>query len=1271
MCTLWLRESKRSVVIICLLLTATQGFYSQASSSVTPISGEGLIQLPGHYFDLEGKTLRFTPKSEGGYSVQSLPLNFRSDRGTKLAYYEGFWQAMGWRTSLPFSFFFGAQSWNEIFVNLNGNISFGKFEGDSWPERDPWADGTMRSVAAALDARSSGRLEFLIAALWSPYSLNESGVYVNADSQSCVVTWEVSRPTPMNGSYLPAGVNVFQARLFPSGAIEIAYQNVPEKDGIVGIFAGGNPNGAPLDRLSEPGDAPDPSVDIASVDVVDAGSVIKFSLNIGAEPPATVPSGPLEYRVHLNIAGSRCGVTLTVGSTRRASSSCGFAAPASAGFQVNGTVVDLYLSKVALAGANQFSWAADAVWWGIPDRVDQVNLYGQWRTVNLAGITPGPLDFSSASGEYAGNLFEVFHYPTVSKDMARTLRYVYQQLPPVDDIAVVFTDFRVDDLYSHGPSTGGINIPIQGIGEGLSRAMPSDLFGSRRLQVSMSPVYVGAPRFAETVKDFAREYRDYAFAVGWIAHEGGHRWGAFLEFQNPLNSQREPLTDPFCGCHWDEYLHAPSVYSVGQNYSVTPYSESSPMGGNAWVDNGDGTFTVRDKPYLVPMGFSALDLYAVGLMAPEEVPETFVLRNVTTISPNRVRATKVPVRIQDIVAALGPRVPSSEVSQKTFKLGVYLIHESGRQPHSEMLARAQGIAAALTKYYPPATGHRMSVTLQSINGPPTALPLILSTKKDTALSVVLRGDDPEGVPLTFVIVSQPRNGLLNGTVPNLMYQPNPDFVGTDNFTFKVNDGSTDSSPATITITVEPVTGPPVGTLYSWILPASARAAGQGGAFYTTDVAVANLSNESIDFTMKFLGNNSDGRTGPEKSFSLPGRNAKTYSDVLKSAFDLEAAYGAIQIRSSSPNLSFLSQTSTPGAGGTFGQSVPLFRPDELIQTGLPHTIAAIREDGSFRTNLILCNAIEVPVDVDLFLSDQRGLLAQKKVSLRPLEMTQLVRVVRELGVSGDVTRAHLIISPSTPSAAIVAYASVIDNVTNDPRTVLPVRNIVSPSVQFLPSSARIPGAGGAFYTTDLNITNTSSNTVNFTVKFLGNNKDGRSGPERPFSIKGGRSVAFEDVLGSVFGVSADYGALRITASQTGLAVLGQTWTPAAGGTFGQSVPAMGSAELIVAGMSPSILAIREDESFRTNLILSNTTEIPTEVECSIVSESGVVLGTKRFNLQPLGMTQVSRVVRELGATAHVRGARLVLSTPTAGGAFAGYASVIDNTTNDPRTLLPR
>ena len=119
------------------------------------------------------------------------------------------------------------------------------------------------------------------------------------------------------------------------------------------------------------------------------------------------------------------------------------------------------------------------------------------------------------------------------------------------------------------------------------------------------------------------------------------------------------------------------------------------------------------------------------------------------------------------------------------------------------------------------------------------------------------------------------------------------------------------------------------------------------------------------------------------------------------------------------------------------------------------------------------------------------------------------------------------------------------------------------------------------------------------------------------------------------------------------------------------MPLVPETELIRSGAARTVPAIREDAAYRTNLVLANATESPLAVDVSLVSAAGATLGARRFDLPPLGMTQVTRVVRELGVSVDVSGARLVLSTPTAGGAFAAYASVIDFRTNDPRTLLPR
>lgn len=478
-----------------------------------------------------------------------------------------------------------------------------------------------------------------------------------------------------------------------------------------------------------------------------------------------------------------------------------------------------------------------------------------------------------------------------------------------------------------------------------------------------------------------------------------------------------------------------------------------------------------------------------------------------------------------------------------------------------------------------------------------------------------------------------------------------------------------------------------------LIPSSARAAGAGGAFYTTDLTVANTGTSDTTVQLKFLGHDGDGRGRPERSFALLAGRSTTFSDVLGSAFGEIANFGAIRVTSSSASVRALAQTSTPGFGGTFGQSVPAAMADDLIVSGTPRSILAVREDSAFRTNLILANASEDPVDVDVTLVADDGTIVQGsspparqvalatgRYTLPPLGMTQVTRVVRALGVTANVTGARLVLSTPSVGKGFASYATAIDNVTNDPRTLLPVGPIASarpnPDFWLLPSTARIAGAGGAFYSTDLTVAYTGDVSSRYTLKFFGNNKDGRSGTEKTFDLAARRSATYGDVLGSVFGLTSDYGAIRVAsqfpASDSAfVAVLAQTSTPGFGGTFGQSVPAATAADLIRNGSERSILSVREDGSFRTNLILANATEAVLAVDVRLVGGDGVTLATKTYTLQPLGMTQVTKVVRDLGVSSDVSGARLVLSTSTAAGSFAAYASTIDNVTNDPRTLLPR
>jgi uncharacterized repeat protein (TIGR02543 family) len=95
------------------------------------------------------------------------------------------------------------------------------------------------------------------------------------------------------------------------------------------------------------------------------------------------------------------------------------------------------------------------------------------------------------------------------------------------------------------------------------------------------------------------------------------------------------------------------------------------------------------------------------------------------------------------------------------------------------------------------------------NQPPVAIAQSVTTAEDTAKAITLTGSDPEGSNLTYTVVSNPAHGTLSGTAPNVTYTPDANYNGSDSFTFKVNDGTLDSTPATVSITVTSVNDEPV------------------------------------------------------------------------------------------------------------------------------------------------------------------------------------------------------------------------------------------------------------------------------------------------------------------------------------------------------------------------------------------------------------------------------------------------------------------------------
>ena len=97
-----------------------------------------------------------------------------------------------------------------------------------------------------------------------------------------------------------------------------------------------------------------------------------------------------------------------------------------------------------------------------------------------------------------------------------------------------------------------------------------------------------------------------------------------------------------------------------------------------------------------------------------------------------------------------------------------------------------------------------TVSIDVQNGPPVANDLTISVNKNTQKAITLTGTDPNGDPLSYSIVTPPAHGTISPTGtggPSRTYSPSNSYMGSDMFTFKANDGMTDSSTAAVKINV--------------------------------------------------------------------------------------------------------------------------------------------------------------------------------------------------------------------------------------------------------------------------------------------------------------------------------------------------------------------------------------------------------------------------------------------------------------------------------------
>jgi hypothetical protein len=310
----------------------------------------------------------------------------------------------------------------------------------------------------------------------------------------------------------------------------------------------------------------------------------------------------------------------------------------------------------------------------------------------IVGLSPGSaatltaVDLSAARpSSVAGAAAERFS-ETEKLDLASTIRRFYLGHPDLFEQVVVYTTRPLNPL--GGSLAFEINVKNEVQGIGLDRRDDSAAWGSAgRLE---SVVFM----------DVVDPYLDVnGFEI--LGHEVAHRWLAHFRFKDPLGTTSGALLGRG-GVHWSFFLD----------------TDASVMEGNDIADAGGGRFQTVD----FTRRYSALDQYAMGLRGPEEVEPFFYVEGADNFRPNRpykfssspeagVSFTGVrrAVRMEDVLAVMGPRVPDAAHAPRSSRLAFVLVADATAPATPARTAGVSRIRARFEDLFREATDGRGSV----------------------------------------------------------------------------------------------------------------------------------------------------------------------------------------------------------------------------------------------------------------------------------------------------------------------------------------------------------------------------------------------------------------------------------------------------------------------------------------------------------------------------------------------------------------------------------
>ena len=211
---------------------------------------------------------------------------------------------------------------------------------------------------------------------------------------------------------------------------------------------------------------------------------------------------------------------------------------------------------------------------------------------------------------------------------------------------------------------------------------------------------------------------------------------------------------------------------------------------------------------------------------------------------------------------------------------------------------------------------------------------------------------------------------------------------------------------------------------------------------------------------------------------------------------------------------------------------------------------------------------------------------------------------------------------------------------------------------FIPAAVNASGLNGAYYQTDVWVTNPSASAITFVVTHLpaGQDNSGRQGVS--LSLGPHSQVAIANVLNNLFQTTGA-GALKLDSDASFLAT-SRTYNSASSvGTFGVGIAGRPLASSVSRGI---ILGLSNNASYRSNVAVMNPQPVPVTVTFRLYRADGTALGQGTQTLAPFDWFQANTIFGFLGVAGAEDNAYVTVSSPD--GSFFSYGSVVDQRSGD-------